>query len=107
MNPSPTYAAILLLVFGNLLAALSDVAVKLVGGEVATFQYVFIRQLLSTLVIFPLWWFQPSQPVDFPVAFFCPHVSAQSWPASSSLQWCRLLHLEEFHSGGYKCQIPF
>lgn len=60
MNFSPTYAAILLLVAGNLLASLSDVAVKLVGGEVATFQYVFIRQLLSTLVIFPLWWFQPS-----------------------------------------------
>ena len=60
MNPSPTYAAILLLVFGNLLAALSDVAVKLVGGEVATFQYVFIRQLLSTLVILPLWLLQPA-----------------------------------------------
>ncbi len=47
--------AILLLIVGNLAASLSDVAVKLLNGEVSSFQYVFIRQLLSTIVILPLW----------------------------------------------------
>ena len=62
MAASATYVAILLLVIGNLAASLSDVAVKLLDGDVSTFQYVFVRQLLSTLVIFPFWWRQkPSQ----------------------------------------------
>ncbi|WP_391088975.1 EamA family transporter [Vibrio sp. NH-UV-68] len=55
---SATYSAILLLVVGNLAASLSDVAVKLLDGQVSTFQYVFLRQLISTAVIFPLWWRQ-------------------------------------------------
>lgn len=53
------YTAIVLLVVGNLAASLSDVAVKLINGELPTFQYVFIRQLLSVLVLFPLWRMQP------------------------------------------------
>lgn len=61
MALSATYVAILLLVIGNFAASLSDVAVKLLDGEVSTFQYIFIRQLLSAVVIFPLWWKQ-SQP---------------------------------------------
>lgn len=62
MTASATYFAILLLVLGNLAASLSDVAVKLLEGDVATFQYVFVRQILSTMVIFPFWWKQkPSQ----------------------------------------------
>lgn len=59
MGPSTTYFAIILLVIGNFAASLSDVAVKLLNGEVLTFQYIFIRQLLSAVVIFPLWWRQP------------------------------------------------
>ncbi|MFM2588716.1 DMT family transporter [Vibrio sp. TBV020] len=55
MIRSATYSAILLLVIGNLAASLSDVAVKLLNGEVSTFQYIFIRQLLSTIVIAPFW----------------------------------------------------
>ena len=47
--------AILLLVLANLLASLSDVSLKVLNGEVPTFQYVFIRQLISLLFIFPLW----------------------------------------------------
>lgn len=58
---SATYSAILLLVLGNLAASLSDVAVKLLDGEVSAFQYIFIRQLLSTLVIAPFWWRQSKQ----------------------------------------------
>lgn len=62
MTASATYFAILLLVLGNLAASLSDVAVKLLEGDVPTFQYVFVRQILSTMVIFPFWWKQkPSQ----------------------------------------------
>ncbi|MGD8121574.1 DMT family transporter [Vibrio sp. TRT 2004] len=62
MAASATYVAILLLIVGNLAASLSDVAVKLLDGDVSTFQYVFVRQLLSTLVIFPFWWQQkPTQ----------------------------------------------
>ncbi len=52
---SPQYLAILLLVIGNLAASLSDVAVKVLDGSVPVYQYVFIRQLLSALVLLPLW----------------------------------------------------
>nr|WP_255199217.1 DMT family transporter [Vibrio sp. JPW-9-11-11] len=45
----------MLLIIGNLAASLSDGAVKLLDGQVSTFQYVFLRQLISTLVILPLW----------------------------------------------------
>lgn len=58
MTRSATYSAILLLIIGNLAASLSDGAVKLLDGEVTTFQYVFLRQLISTLVILPFWFAQ-------------------------------------------------
>ncbi|CAM4126026.1 DMT family transporter [Vibrio neonatus] len=51
--------AILLLVFANFLASLSDVSLKVLNGEVPTFQYVFIRQVMSLLIIAPLWWRLP------------------------------------------------
>ncbi len=47
--------ALLLLVAGNLFASLSDVAVKLLNGELTTYQYIFIRQLIGLLVILPFW----------------------------------------------------
>ncbi|WP_117235822.1 DMT family transporter [Vibrio maerlii] len=53
--------AILLLIVGNLAASLSDVAVKLLNGEVSSFQYVFIRQLLSTAVLLPFWFKQSKE----------------------------------------------
>ena len=46
---------ILLLIAGNLFASLSDVAVKLLNGEVPPLQYIFFRQLISLLLITPLW----------------------------------------------------
>lgn len=55
MPHSNHYYAIVLLVLGNLAASLSDVAVKLLDGDISTFQYVFLRQLISVLIIFPLW----------------------------------------------------
>jgi drug/metabolite transporter (DMT)-like permease len=50
-----TNHAILLLVFANLLASFSDVSLKILNGEVPTFQYVFIRQLLSVILLLPFW----------------------------------------------------
>ncbi|MBA5762679.1 DMT family transporter [Vibrio sp. 404] len=47
--------AIVLLVAGNLAASLSDVAVKLLEGDISSFQYVFVRQSLSVLLLLPLW----------------------------------------------------
>ncbi|MGB1321132.1 MAG: DMT family transporter [Vibrio gallaecicus] len=46
---------ILLLIAGNFFASLSDVAVKLLNGDVPPLQYIFFRQLLSLLLITPLW----------------------------------------------------
>ncbi|MGF1752535.1 DMT family transporter [Vibrio makurazakiensis] len=48
-------AGILLLIAGNFFASLSDVAVKLLGGDVPPFQYIFFRQLISLLIIMPIW----------------------------------------------------
>jgi drug/metabolite transporter (DMT)-like permease len=56
-----TNQAILLLVFANLLASFSDVSLKVLNGEVPTFQYVFIRQLLSVLLLLPFWLKLPKQ----------------------------------------------
>lgn len=50
-----TNQAIMLLILANLLASLSDVSLKVLNGEVPTFQYVFIRQLLSTILLLPFW----------------------------------------------------
>lgn len=54
-NQGAITTAICLLIFGNLAASLSDVAVKLLNGDVSVFQYVFLRQLLSACVLLPLW----------------------------------------------------
>ena len=52
---SPQAIALWLLIAGNLAASLSDVMVKLLDGNVSPFQYIFIRQLISVAVIYPLW----------------------------------------------------
>lgn len=57
---SVTTIAIVLLVVGNLAASLSDVAVKLLEGEITSFQYVFVRQSLSVVLLLPLWLKLPS-----------------------------------------------
>ncbi|MGF1910134.1 DMT family transporter [Vibrio kasasachensis] len=57
---SVTTVAIVLLVVGNLAASLSDVAVKLLEGEITSFQYVFVRQSLSVLLLLPFWLKLPS-----------------------------------------------
>ncbi len=53
--------AILLLVLANLMASFSDVSLKVLNGEVPTFQYVLIRQILSLVFIAPLWLKQPRE----------------------------------------------
>ncbi|WCE29445.1 DMT family transporter [Vibrio sp. SCSIO 43137] len=54
-KPSAVTIAIISLVAGNFLASLSDVAVKLLEGEVFTFEYVFVRQLMATLILAPIY----------------------------------------------------
>ncbi|MGF1724765.1 DMT family transporter [Photobacterium nomapromontoriensis] len=55
MNHKKVEHAILLLVLANLLASFSDVSLKMLNGEVPTFQYVFIRQAISLIILLPLW----------------------------------------------------
>lgn len=55
MRWSAVSIGIAILIFGNLSSSLSDVAVKLLNGSVSAFQYMFIRQLLSVILITPLW----------------------------------------------------
>lgn len=56
---TPTNLAILLLIVGNLLASLSDVAVKVLDGGVSPFQYMFLRQLVALGLLLPFWLNQP------------------------------------------------
>ncbi|OLQ93460.1 multidrug transporter [Vibrio panuliri] len=55
MTQSNVTKAILLLVVANLVASLSDVCLKMLNGEVPTFQYVLIRQIISLFFLLPLW----------------------------------------------------
>lgn len=52
---NPVALAVWLLVLGNLAASLSDVAVKILQGEVVPFQYMFLRQLFAFALIWPVW----------------------------------------------------
>ncbi|HGF7189885.1 TPA: DMT family transporter [Vibrio cholerae] len=52
---TPVALAVWLLVLGNLAASLSDVAVKMLQGEVVPFQYMFLRQLFAFALIWPVW----------------------------------------------------
>lgn len=56
MKKNDVSFAIFLLVGANLLASLSDVSLKILNGEVPTFQYVFLRQLISLTLLLPFWW---------------------------------------------------
>ncbi|MGQ9425252.1 DMT family transporter [Gilvimarinus sp. F26214L] len=48
-------SALLLLVVGNALAIGSDVVVKLMDPELPLFQFIFLRTLLSVILLLPLW----------------------------------------------------
>ncbi|WP_336934487.1 DMT family transporter [Vibrio cholerae] len=56
---NPVALAVWLLVLGNLAASLSDVAVKMLQGEVVPFQYMFLRQLFAFALIWSVWRKQP------------------------------------------------
>ncbi|EKF9564906.1 DMT family transporter [Vibrio cholerae] len=56
---NPVALAVWLLVLGNLAASLSDVAVKMLQGEVVPFQYMFLRQLFAFALIWHVWRKQP------------------------------------------------
>lgn len=53
--------ALIALVLGNLAASLSDVAVKMLDGNISAFQYMFLRQLISLVIVLPFWLRQPQQ----------------------------------------------
>ncbi len=57
MSGRTVHGAILLLVIGNLLAMFSDIVVKLQGADVAVFQFVFLRLLVSVVLLLPLFAF--------------------------------------------------
>lgn len=42
-----------LLVFGNLIAILSDALIKTLGGDIAIFQFVFFRQITAVIILLP------------------------------------------------------
>jgi len=54
MSGKTVNSAILLLVAGNVLAVISDVFVKLLEAETPIFQFVFLRSLLTLLLLLPL-----------------------------------------------------
>mgnify|MGYP005754959679 CR=1 FL=1 len=54
--------AILLLVLGNLIISFGDVLVKLLGRtEVGPYQYVFLRFVMTSLLLLPFWWRLPRE----------------------------------------------
>ncbi|NLS14543.1 DMT family transporter [Vibrio sp. SM6] len=55
MKNNDVSLAILLLVAANFVASLSDVSLKMLNGEVPTFQYVLIRQCISLILLLPFW----------------------------------------------------
>lgn len=53
MPGSTLRSAIVLLIAGNALAVLSDVAIKIMGADAPVFQFIFIRTVLTTAVLLP------------------------------------------------------
>jgi drug/metabolite transporter (DMT)-like permease len=48
-------SAIVLLVIGNALAVISDVIVKLMGSDVPIFQFIFLRCIITLLILLPMY----------------------------------------------------
>jgi drug/metabolite transporter (DMT)-like permease len=48
-------SAILLLVIGNALAVISDVIVKLMGSGVPIFQFIFLRCIITLIILLPMY----------------------------------------------------
>lgn len=55
MSGKTVNSAILLLVFGNAMAVISDVFIKLLEPGAPVFQFAFLRCLLTLLMLLPLW----------------------------------------------------
>jgi drug/metabolite transporter (DMT)-like permease len=53
MSGKTVHSAMFLLVVGNLLALISDVIIKIASGEVALFQFVALRLMLTLLLLLP------------------------------------------------------
>ena len=53
MKVTSVGAAMLLLIFGNLIAVMSDSLIKIVGNDVPVFQFVLFRQISAVLFLLP------------------------------------------------------
>ena len=54
MSGKTVNSAILLLIIGNALAIVSDVFIKLMEPEAPVFQFAFLRNLITVLLLMPL-----------------------------------------------------
>ncbi|WP_148861089.1 DMT family transporter [Marinobacter fonticola] len=55
MSGRTVNSAILLLIIGNAMALVSDVFIKLLGPDTPVFQFVFLRCVITLLLLVPLW----------------------------------------------------
>ncbi|MGF1777936.1 DMT family transporter [Vibrio nomapromontoriensis] len=77
MKTMSVTTAMLLLVFGNQIAILSDAMIKSVGNDVAVFQFVFFRQISAVLLLLPL--FLLSKPKNLTAGLKWHIVRAHVW----------------------------
>ncbi|MCL6269227.1 DMT family transporter [Sansalvadorimonas sp. 2012CJ34-2] len=54
-DKNPVYLAIIFLVVGNQFGIMSDALIKSLGFEGPLIQLLFYRQLMSTIILFPVW----------------------------------------------------
>ncbi|WP_319534648.1 DMT family transporter [uncultured Vibrio sp.] len=77
MKVTSVGAAMLLLIFGNLIAVISDALIKSVGNEVPVFQFVLFRQVSAVLFLLPFCLF--NRPSQFMQGFKWHAIRAHVW----------------------------
>lgn len=77
MKVTSVGAAMLLLIFGNLIAVISDALIKSVGNEVPVFQFVLFRQVSAVLFLLPFCLF--NRPNLFMQGFKWHAIRAHIW----------------------------
>lgn len=71
-------AAMVLLVLGNLFVSFGDVIIKVFGSEGGIFQYLWLRQMLTLVLVLPFWSRQPRaarRPGSLKIHFVRAHLS--------------------------------
>ncbi|MDV6252256.1 DMT family transporter [Vibrio sp. EA2] len=77
MKVTSVGAAMLLLIFGNLIAIISDALIKSIGNEVPVFQFVLFRQVSAVLFLLPFCLF--NRPDQFMQGFKWHAIRAHVW----------------------------